>query len=79
MARSGDTRICVIHKNVPAVISRITSIVSEDGINIENMLNKSRNEIAYTMLDISESDEAKINNMVGEFEALGDVIRVRVI
>ncbi len=79
LARSGDTRICVIHKNVPAVISRITSIVSEDGINIENMLNKSRNEIAYTMLDISESDEAKINNMVGEFEALGDVIRVRVI
>ena len=45
MAISGDTRICVIHKNVPAIISKLTTVLSGLNINIENMLNKSKNRI----------------------------------
>ena len=53
MPRSGDTRICVLHKNIPAVLSTTTSVISHQGLNIENMTNKSRGELAYTMIDIT--------------------------
>ena len=75
MPRSGETRICVIHKNIPNMLNAITSIVSENGINIENMLNKSRGEYAYTMLDVAHID-ASISEKI---EAVDGVIKVRVI
>ena len=53
MPRAGVQRICVLHRNVPNVLSRVTSLVSAEGINIENMSNGSRGEEAYTILDIS--------------------------
>lgn len=75
MPRSSKTRVCVIHKNIPNMLNSITSIVSENGVNIENMLNKSRGEYAYTMLDVAE-----IDNAVSEkIEAIDGVIKVRVI
>lgn len=77
MPRSGDYRICVIHKNVPTVLNRITGIVSE--INIENMLNKSRGDYACTMLDIAEKDEAKVEAIKKAVGEMSDVIRVRII
>ncbi len=77
MPRSGDHRICVIHKNVPTVLNRITGIVSE--INIENMLNKSKGNYACTMLDIAEKDEAKVKAIKKAVDEMADVIRVRII
>ena len=74
MAKSGDTRICVIHKNVPAVITQITAAVS--GLNIENMINQSKKEYAYTMLDVDGSVGADI---VAKIEAISGVIKVRCI
>lgn len=68
-------KICIIHKNVPAVISQITTILGNDGINIDNMLNKSRKEYAYTMIDAaSVTDKA-----IADINAVEGVIRVRVI
>ncbi len=77
MPRSGDYRICVIHKNVPTVLNRITGIVSE--INIENMLNKSKGDYACTMLDIAEKDDAKVEAIKKAVGEMADVIRVRII
>ncbi len=77
MPRSGDRRICVIHKNVPTVLNRITGIVSE--INIENMLNKSKGNYACTMLDIAEKDDAKVETIKKAVGEMADVIRVRII
>ncbi len=48
-----EQRICVCHRNVKGVIHSVTSIVSDEGINIWNMVNKSRGDYAYTMLDLS--------------------------
>ena len=76
MQRSGNTRICVLNENIPDVISGITSVLSSEGANIENMTNKSRNAVAYTMVDIS-GDIA--DGTVSEIEAIKGVIRVRVI
>lgn len=76
MPRSGDVRICVIHKNVPNILSKITGIISADNVNIENMLNKSKGDYAYTMIDINSSDVEKLANDIKNVE---EVIRVRVI
>lgn len=73
---STEGRITVAHKNVPNMLSQFTSLFSKDGINIENMVNKSRGDYAYTIFDIcSESTEA----VVRELEAVEGVIRVRII
>ncbi len=76
MPRSGANRVCVIHKNIPNMITKITGLISDDGINIENLLNKSRGDYAYTMLDIGEAD---IDTLEKEIEEIDGVIRVRII
>ena len=55
LPRTEDPRLCIIHDNVPEMISKITSAVSSFGVNIENMINASTkgHVAAYTMLDIS--------------------------
>lgn len=76
LPRSGKYRICVIHKNVPNMITAITGIVATNDINIENMLNKSRGDYAYTMLDVSDVDSEHI---IAKLEEIDGVIRARVI
>ncbi|MEE1161376.1 MAG: phosphoglycerate dehydrogenase [Acutalibacteraceae bacterium] len=76
MPRSGENRVCVIHKNIPNMITAITGIFAGDNINIENLLNKSRSDYAYTMLDICGADISAVAEKIG---AIDGVIRVRVI
>jgi D-3-phosphoglycerate dehydrogenase len=76
MPRSGKNRVCVIHKNIPTILTKITAVISDDNINIENLLNKSRGDYAYTMLDI---DDANLDALQTEIEAIDGVIRVRII
>ena len=76
MPRSGKNRVCVIHKNIPNMLTAITGIFAEDNVNIENLLNKSRGDYAYTMLDICDSD---VSAVAQEIKAIDGVIRVRVI
>ncbi len=76
MPRSGDVRVCVLHKNIPGILNQLTGVLSAEGVNIENMTNKSRGNAAYTVFDItgsvSENVSAKLNGLQG-------VVRVRVI
>ena len=76
MPRSGKHRICIIHKNQPKMLTSITSIVAENDVNIENMLNKSKDSLAYTMLDVNDIDVDIIKEKLYEIEG---VIRVRII
>ncbi len=76
MPRSGKFRVCVIHKNIPNMLTAITGIVAENNVNIENMLNKSRGDYAYTMLDINVDDTATVKERIA---AIDGVIKVRVI
>ena len=76
MPRTGEARLCVLHKNVPAVISSITTVCSEQGLNIENMTNKSRGEVAYTLIDLAGAPEA---DSLDKLKAIDGVIRVRII
>lgn len=76
MPRSGEKRICVMHKNIPNMLTAITGAVATGEVNIENMLNKSRGDYAYTMLDVDNADEAALQE---KLEAIDGVIRVRII
>lgn len=69
-------RITIAHKNVPNMLSQFTTLFSKDGVNIENMVNKSRGNFAYTILDICSDSTDEV---VKELEALDGVIHVRVI
>lgn len=76
MPRSGESRICIMNANVPAVMTGITRVLSEQGVNIENLTNKSRGNVAYTLVDITGKLDDKTEQMI---EAIDGIIRVRVI
>lgn len=69
-------RVAICHKNVPAVISKITSVMGDAGINIEEMANKSRGDYAYSLLDVST---AVSDDVVNKLNAIDGVIKVRVV
>ncbi|MDD6883186.1 MAG: phosphoglycerate dehydrogenase [Eubacteriales bacterium] len=67
-------RIALLHQNVPNVIGAVTQLVSGEGLNIDNMVNKSKGAYAYTVLDLNkEPSEA----LVAALEALDTMYRVR--
>ncbi|MDE5583153.1 MAG: phosphoglycerate dehydrogenase [Ruminococcus sp.] len=70
------TKVCVIHRNVPSLISAITKAVGDEGLNIENMFNASRKDFAYTMMDVIGDVPDKITD---DIKAIDGIIRVRVI
>lgn len=76
MERSGMNRICLIHKNIPGMLTNIMPVFSKDGINIENMTNKSRGEFAYSVFDVNSEVNEKA---VEELKNLDGMIRVRVL
>ena len=73
---SGIARICLIHKNVPGMLTQIMGTLSDDHINVENLTNKSKKDYAYTMVDVNTrlTEEA-----VEELRAIPNMIRVRVL
>ncbi len=74
VAKSGDVRICVLHRNVPNMLAQISAVVSEAGVNIETMTNRSKKDNAYTVLDIIGEVPQSIIDGIG---AIDGVIRVR--
>ncbi len=73
---SGIARLCLIHKNVPAMLTQIMTTLSDDHINVENMTNKSKKDYAYTMVDVN----SRITDEVAEeLRAIPNMIRVRVL
>lgn len=69
-------RITVCHKNVPAMLNRITNVFSEANINIAHMTNKSRGDYAYCIFDIDSESSADVAD---ELSAVDGVLKVRII
>ena len=73
---SGECRLCIIHRNVPGAIASITGVLSKDGVNVENMTNKSKKDYAYTVVDVG----SRVSDAVAsEIRALDGVLRVRLL
>ena len=76
MPRSTDYRLCILHKNLPSMLAKFTTLCSEQGINIENMTSKARGDVAFTMLDVNDKPaDASLDAL----KALDSVMRVRII
>lgn len=74
--RSSACRVTIMHDNVKEVISKITSIISGAGINIANLLDKSKGEKAYCIVDL---DEVPAQSVIDELNVLDFITRVRVL
>ena len=74
--RAGDQRVCVLHKNIPNMLAQISSVVSACGVNIASMTNKSRKDLAYTVLDVEGAVAADVTDKIA---AIDGIIRVRVL
>ena len=75
MPRSGDFRVALIHRNIPAMLTKISVLISDAGMNIENLTNKSRQNYAYTMIDLKG---APTDELAAKLRAVEDVIRVTI-
>ena len=71
-----NTRITLLHHNIPNMIGQFTKILADDNMNIADMTNKSKGEYAYTMIDI---DSDVTDSVIEDLTKVKDVLRVRVI
>lgn len=76
LERSGVMRMCILHRNVPAMLAKITALFAKDNVNVENMSNRTRGDYAYAIVDLG----ARIDeSVVEDVKCLPNIIRVRVI
>ncbi len=69
-----EARVAILHRNIPNMLSQITSFFGQNGLNIENLQNKARGAYAYTLLDISHAMPVDTVERLKEIEG---VLRVR--
>ena len=69
-----EARVGILHRNIPNMLSQITNFFGNQGLNIENLANKSRGDFAYTLLDISHPMP---RDTVERLKEIDGVIRVR--
>ena len=72
--RQSDFRLTLSNRNVAGMIGQITTILAENNINIVELINKSRDEIAYNVIDLETKPSEKV---IADLEALENVINVR--
>ena len=66
-------RIAIAHKNIPAILGKITAVIAEAGLNIQDMTNRSRGDYAYTLIDVDGASETLLKT-ISEIE---NIIKVR--
>ena len=76
LSRMGVCRLCVVHRNVPRMITRILDFISDKNINVEHMINKPRGEYAYTIVDLAEPIG---EDTADSIRSMANVLRVRII
>ncbi len=69
-------RVTICHKNIPNMLTQFTAAFSAQGVNIENLINKSRGEYAYSVMDVASKVEAA---MVEQIAKIDGVLKVRVV
>lgn len=71
---SAKARLTVCHKNIPNMVGQITAVLAADKINISDMMNKSKGDYAYTMIDV---DNEITDKVIADLSAINDVLKVR--
>lgn len=73
MPWNSPARIAIAHKNIPAILGKITAVIAEAGLNIEDMTNRSRGDYAYTLIDVESASE----DVLKAIESIDQIIKVR--
>ena len=73
---SGKGRVCILHKNIPSMLTQFTTVFADTKHNIADLINKSKKELAYTIIN---SDDIVTDEIVDKLNAIDGVLRVRVI
>ncbi len=76
LPRGGRSRVAITHKNMPDMIAKISSTVGDSGFNIHHMRNESKDDLAYTLMDI----ECEIGeDMIAKFVDIEGVLKARLV
>jgi len=76
MDRNGGSRIVIANKNIPNMVSQISTLLANEGLNISNMLNRNKDEIAYNIIDMDEIVPEGIKEKIAAIEG---VVMVRIL
>jgi D-3-phosphoglycerate dehydrogenase / 2-oxoglutarate reductase len=76
MTRATDFRLTVVNENMPDMVGQISHVLGENSINIHHMVNESRNDIAYTVMDLNKTIDASV---VDKIKQIKGVLAVRII
>lgn len=76
LPHNGDARLCLMHKNVAGVLSKISTAIAEENVNIENMINRSRGNYAYTVVEVIGGIP---DGIIEKLSAIDSMIKIRVI
>jgi D-3-phosphoglycerate dehydrogenase len=74
MARESNYRVAIANANVPNMLGQISTTMAHAGLNIHNMVNKSRGEMAYTLVDVDSPVQADV---LAKLAAIEGVLSVR--
>ena len=77
MERNDGARILIGNKNIPNMVSQISSVLASEGLNIDNMLNKKHDNIAYNIIDVTRSEIDE--QLIFKLKSIEGVFMVRII
>lgn len=73
MSWNTNARIAIAHKNIPAILGKITAAIAAAGLNIQDMTNRSRGDYAYTLIDVDQASK----DVISAIESIDNIIKVR--
>lgn len=76
MPRNGSCRLCIVNQNIPKMVGQITTVLANEDINIEEMLNRHHMGLAYNIIDV---DQPVTDDQLNKIKSIEGVIRVRTI
>ena len=76
VARQGKCRLTIFHRNIKNVINSITAVISEEGVNIANLVSQSKGDYAYIIIDL---DDTVNEHVIERIKSLDNIIRLRVL
>lgn len=72
-------RLALIHLNVPSMVGTMTIELANHGINIVNMINRSKGEHAYTLIDLEGTSADQLEKIVAKLKTVENIIKIRVL
>lgn len=76
---ASDQRLTLIHQNIPNMLGQISTVIANAGINIENLVNRSRGDYAYTMVDVASMPPTAAEGLVATLGQIEAVSRIRLL